>query len=692
MELKTITKTRFIIIAAIFNFLFSLGNLSYSQNVGFNTTGSLPNPSALVDIDASPLNNKGLLIPRVSLTQTSSNTPIGAAIATSLLVYNTATINDVIPGYYYWDGATWVRLSTGAAGPTGPTGANGIDGVTGPQGPAGVNGINGVTGSQGPAGTNGLNGAAGPTGANGTNGIDGVTGATGPAGVAGTNGINGVTGPAGTNGLNGATGATGPAGVAGINGTNGLNGATGSTGPIGLTGIPGTNGSNGTNGANGVTGPIGPTGVAGTNGSNGTNGTNGLNGSTGPTGVAGSNGTNGTNGTNGVTGPTGVAGANGSNGTNGTNGLNGSTGPTGPAGIAGPNGSNGTNGTNGVTGPIGPTGVAGTNGSNGANGSNGTNGVTGPTGPTWTITSNNFNANGTQAIVTTIPSTIISTNAAWLVGGNNLAGTGILGTTSNQHVDLYSNNIVRGRLSNLGEFFIGTTATAMPGDLMNSVSNVTFPWAVNGYSTQNGSGVYGAVQSGATFFGGVQGEYNGTNSAGAGVRGIATYVSAKGIHGQEVTYTGWAGYFDGDVYCSGTYFGSDSTIKKNISKLNGSLNKILSISGYEYDFNTEKFKSYSLSPRHQYGVIAQEVEKVFPELVVEKTITSTNVSRSSKPSENQSMKIKTVNYNGLFPVLIEAIKEQQKMIVDLQIKNAEQEKINKDFQNQLDVLNSSLKK
>ncbi len=118
-----------------------------------------------------------------------------------------------------------------------------------------------------------------------------------------------------------------------------------------------------------------------------------------------------------------------------------------------------------------------------------------------------------------------NTNTYWIVGSsaaavNTPAATGFFGTTSNQHVDLVTNGAVRGRLSNLGEFFIGTTATALPGDLMNGVSNATFPWAINGYSNQNGSGVYGSITAGTTIFAGVQGEYAGTNANGAGTRGL----------------------------------------------------------------------------------------------------------------------------------------------------------------------------
>ena len=75
--------------------------LAFSQNVGVNSSGSAPDASAGLDVSFS---NKGLLIPRVELTPTTDVTTI-ASPATSLLVYNT-------PGYYYFNGSTWLRLST----------------------------------------------------------------------------------------------------------------------------------------------------------------------------------------------------------------------------------------------------------------------------------------------------------------------------------------------------------------------------------------------------------------------------------------------------------------------------------------------------------------------------------------------------------------------------------------------------
>lgn len=76
---------------------------AYSQ-VGLNTTGAPPNADAGLDIDIA---NKGLLIPRVALTGTTSPSPMSAHVA-GMMVYNTATIADVTPGFYFDDGTKWV--------------------------------------------------------------------------------------------------------------------------------------------------------------------------------------------------------------------------------------------------------------------------------------------------------------------------------------------------------------------------------------------------------------------------------------------------------------------------------------------------------------------------------------------------------------------------------------------------------
>jgi hypothetical protein len=70
-----------------------------------------PDASAQLDVTAT---DKGFLAPRIALTSAADVTTI-ASPATGLLIYNTATAgtapNNVIPGYYYFDGTKWVRFS-----------------------------------------------------------------------------------------------------------------------------------------------------------------------------------------------------------------------------------------------------------------------------------------------------------------------------------------------------------------------------------------------------------------------------------------------------------------------------------------------------------------------------------------------------------------------------------------------------
>lgn len=88
--------------------------------VGIGTT----NPNSALDITST---NNGLLIPRVALTNTTTVLPIITG-TTSELVYNTETINDVTPGFYYLSTnlGPWIRLGTASTNSWLITGNTGI--------------------------------------------------------------------------------------------------------------------------------------------------------------------------------------------------------------------------------------------------------------------------------------------------------------------------------------------------------------------------------------------------------------------------------------------------------------------------------------------------------------------------------------------------------------------------------------
>jgi hypothetical protein len=89
-------------------FIFSVTQMQ-AQNVGISEIAITPDGSSILELRST---TKGVLIPRLALTQTTSAAPVTSP-ATSLLVFNTATVNDVTPGFYYWSGSAWVRLLSG---------------------------------------------------------------------------------------------------------------------------------------------------------------------------------------------------------------------------------------------------------------------------------------------------------------------------------------------------------------------------------------------------------------------------------------------------------------------------------------------------------------------------------------------------------------------------------------------------
>jgi len=117
---------------------------------------------------------------------------------------------------------------------------------------------------------------------------------------------------------------------------------------------------------------------------------------------------------------------------------------------------------------------------------------------------------------------------------------------------------------------------------------------------------------------------------------------------------------NGLIRTTGTLVISDKNYKKNIVKIESVLDKLANLNGYTYYFKTSGVENEgnsskksgvstpknekNFSSKKQYGVIAQEVEKVFPEMV--------NTYKDGK----------AVNYTMLIPVLIEALKEQQEVI------------------------------
>jgi hypothetical protein len=113
-------------------------------------------------------------------------------------------------------------------------------------------------------------------------------------------------------------------------------------------------------------------------------------------------------------------------------------------------------------------------------------------------------------------------------------------------------------------------------------------------------------------------------------------------------------YFSGDVVA----YSSDKRLKENVIPIDDSIGKIKQIAGVYFDWK-DKMEGTDFVPaqKHDVGVIAQDVQKILPEVVTLAPF-DTDSYGNSKSGENYL----TVKYDKLVPLLIEAIKEQQSTI------------------------------
>jgi hypothetical protein len=138
----------------------------------------------------------------------------------------------------------------------------------------------------------------------------------------------------------------------------------------------------------------------------------------------------------------------------------------------------------------------------------------------------------------------------------------------------------------------------------------------------------------------IDGNYTGATAGIAFVIGNGDLNSSNGLAGSNSSNAFMVKY-DGSVTLAGDLaLISDTRLKSNIISLGSTLAKLLQIDGKSYTMKSNEREN-------KIGLLAQDVAKVLPELVKKSDDTYGTLS---------------VNYLGLIPVLINAIKEQQKEI------------------------------
>ena len=172
------------------------------------------------------------------------------------------------------------------------------------------------------------------------------------------------------------------------------------------------------------------------------------------------------------------------------------------------------------------------------------------------------------------------------------------------------------------EICIGTSTTGFGSVVFGDGASGNDPW--RGYLSYNHSGDYMVI---------------GTTN------GERVRVTSAGAMGLGVTPTNTSGRFEAsnDIVA---YSSSDKRWKTGIKSIDSPLEKISQINGVEFDWIEDE--PVHGNKGHDIGVIAQEIELILPEAV-----------------KTRESGMKAVKYEKVIPLLIEAIKEQQKQIEEL---------------------------
>jgi len=189
----------------------------------------------------------------------------------------------------------------------------------------------------------------------------------------------------------------------------------------------------------------------------------------------------------------------------------------------------------------------------------------------------------------------------------------------------------------------------------NIIGNVTRGIGVKGTAsnaTQN-IGVYGFAQDNNAVY-----NVGGYFEANYGTNNIGVYASATPTSGTTPpTGPNYAGYFNGDVYISGSYGPSDQNMKTNITNYDSSLYVLMQLQPRTFEFTNVNYPGMNLSTGHQYGLIAQEVESVLPSVVSNHVYPAEYDSLGNQI--HPSYTFKGLDYEAFIPILIGGIKEQQ---------------------------------
>jgi hypothetical protein len=358
-------------------------------------------------------------------------------------------------------------------------------------------------------------------------------------------------------------------------------------------------------------------------------------------------------------------------GPQGAQGAQGPAGPTGPQGAQGAQGPQGATGPQGAQGPAGPTGPTGPQGAQGAQGATGPTGPTGPSGATVDGTDRTLNSLGFSG-----------------VGGNSGNAPSSYSYKIHQKSGGWTSPYPDLSINYHTGISFGANPSYEGYSFWDDYSHGTLVFRINGASSYsykyywqytNTSGYYSDTNSWhilpntGSSYGSmqVQGSRNtwrgihfhdGGNtphlmfdgSANGGIyyegtgRWALYYNHGHGGWGvnTSTTSSGVALYASGAIYATGNITAySDGRKKDNVVSIKNALDGVLKLRGVTYTWNDKKESDIGYG-KTEIGVIAQEVEKVFPEVV----------------KYMEDVDVYSVAYGNITAILIEAMKEQHSII------------------------------
>lgn len=225
---------------------------------------------------------------------------------------------------------------------------------------------------------------------------------------------------------------------------------------------------------------------------------------------------------------------------------------------------------------------------------------------------------------------------------------GSIGTTSNHHFRLITNNNVRVQINKTGNVGIGTTSALEKLQVNGAIR----------LGTTTGTNAGTIRYTGTDFEGRVGANWVSMTAGGGGASvwtpsGANAYFNSGNV-GIGTTSPAHKLQVNGDIGMTGEIIGvSDVRTKKEITSLDNASVIINKLRPVHYEFEKDKFESLDLPMGKQYGFVAQEVEEVLPELVSISTETEVNGEVTS---------LKGINYIQMIPVLTQAMQEQDIVI------------------------------